>query len=162
MSENQPLRPLPIPLHALRDYGIDASGQVWRMSASARSSGGKTIDKPLFGSTLLDLSNVLGKSHSNRDKAPHLLMRGIWQLRPFHEANAEGWKGNIHDYLREQSTEIPDQACWFQISLPTAGLTKATLQLLQAHDHQLKDSRNHCPYIIMGKIAFEALLDRND
>lgn len=162
MSQHQPPALLPIPLHPLRDYGIDANGQVWRLNAKARSGGGKRIDKPLSGSSLLDLSKVFGRSHSNRDKAPHLLLPGIWQLRPFSETNAVGWRGNIHDYLSQQVAAPADQACWFQISLPGMRRTPKRLSFCQASGDLLRDSRDHYPFIIMGAVAFGALLERND
>ena len=161
MSQQQPSRPIPIPLPALRNYGIDSSGMVWRMNVMARSRSGNRVDKPLSGVTLPDLSKVLGRSHSNRDKAPHLLMPGIWQLRPFHEVLTSDWRGNFHDYLRQHAAEFADGACWFQISLREHTRPRRALSFSQAHDHSPSDSRDHFPYIVAGKLAFRELQSRN-
>ncbi len=143
-----------IPIDGLRGYLVDASGQVWRSSDVARDRR-MAVTKPLVGNRLRDLSLRLGKSHSNRDKAPKELLRGVWQLRPSCEVALSTWRGNLFEYLAMSARGYESDACWYEIILPPLQHRRNRTTL--SNHGSLVDSRRHFPFIVMGSLVFREI-----
>jgi hypothetical protein len=146
---------LPAPLYS---YSVDAHGMVWRSGVSklrTRLRRGQqpfrteTADKPLKAVTFHELLQNMGESRSHRDKACVAMYPGIWQLRPIADAkkagaNAPWW----NSWRPDPSMTRMAHRCWFEIVLPSNRTHHESANSLNV------DSRDHFPFIIMGKLAF--------
>lgn len=184
-----------LPIHtaetaaARRTYRVDASGQVFSVSP-AKHGRNQLQHKKLKPMPLDELVKTLAadaNSHSRaiRDKFPHQLVPGVWQLRFGIDHQPPAWlhQTTLDEFLRRHAIG-PDRAdtpswnkwpeevsavasaldpsdcrAWFLIG-GNCSMSDSAVGRLNDPD-RVEDpifrTLNHCPFIILGPVAFWAI-----
>ena len=160
-------------------------GDTLKSSSGNRTQIGPANDRELNGITFAKAMVDWAGAKNGIDKAPWPLMPGVWQLRFGGDFQTPQFMGGGMQAYFERHAVGPDRVhpdewppwgekasaaaaafvdtardakCWFMIRLPFSNLPRsaARQKYLETHHSETDGSREHYPYLVMGKIAFAA------
>jgi hypothetical protein len=172
-----------------RTYRVNAEGQLYRL-VSARDGRNQPQYKRLRPMLLAELIRSLAAganslSRAIRDKFPHQVVPGVWQLRFAVDHHPPAWLHGttLEEFLRRHAigpdrvqppswkqwppevtavaSALEPSTCrtWFLISGACSHSDSAMASLVDqgAANDPLFRTRTHCPFIVLGPVAFCAI-----